>query len=130
MADDLEAMRERDRTARHAKVYGHSSSAKERNRYADHKPKPQSSQALRHRDEIVEEQARQHRESQGHHQRYQEARAKPLQTSHPLDGSLDRDYARESDEMHERHAHERSATQRRHLIERDRLRGGKSSVRQ
>lgn len=122
MVDDLDAMRDRDRTARIQKTYNHPSTAKAREQDAGHKATPQSAMALRHRDEIAAQQERHHDESQELYQKHEQTRAAKLQTSHALDGNLDRDHARQRDEMHERHARERSAMQRRHLTERDSLR--------
>jgi hypothetical protein len=120
--DDLTAMRERDRTARLEKLYGHHTTVAAREDAAGPKTSPQSAMATRHADEVGEQQARHHRESRELYQRHAEARGKRLQTSHALDGNLDRDQARERDELHEKHAHQRSAMQRRHLVERDSLR--------
>jgi hypothetical protein len=125
MVDDLTAMRERDRTARLEKLYGSASSSKERERAAGPKATPASAMMVRHRDEIAEQQARHHRESQTLYQQHAEARGKALQSSHPVNGNMDRDHTRQRDELHEKHASERSALQRRHLIERDQTRNKK-----
>jgi hypothetical protein len=122
MANDLETMRGRDRRERMNKLYNHSSSASVRERDGDAKRSPEAAMAVRHADEIGEQRARHHGESQRLYQNQAEARAKRLQTSHGLDGNLDRDTARARDEMHERHGRERGAMQRRHLVERDNLR--------
>jgi hypothetical protein len=126
MVDDLDAMRERDRTARIQKTYNHPSTAKAREQDAGPKASPQSAMATRHADEIAEQRARHHGESQKLYQKHNQTRAAKLQTSHALDGNLDRDHGRQRDETHERHARERSAMQRRHLTERDRLRSKRS----
>jgi hypothetical protein len=124
MADDLAATRARDETARHEKLYGHPSTVKARDR-GDAKRSPEAAMSVRHADEVANQRSRHHGESQALYQKHAQTRAAKLQTSHNLDGNLDRDHARERDEMHERHAHERSAMQRRHLVERDSLRGKK-----
>jgi hypothetical protein len=94
---------------------------------AGHNPTPQSAMATRHADEIAEQRAHHHGESQTLYQKQAQARAAKLQTSHGLNGNLDRDQSRERDELHEKHSGERSAMQRRHLIERDKLRSKKRS---
>jgi hypothetical protein len=122
---DLDELRERDQRARMEKLYSHPSTTKARERDRDAKRSPEAAMSMRHADEIAAQRARHHGESQALYQRHAEARGKRLQTAHGLDGSQDRDHARERDELHEKHARERSAMQRRHLTERDHLRSKK-----
>ena len=68
MVDDLDAMRERDHPRAARKLYGHPSTAKARERTPA--TRRRRSQALRHRDEIAEQQARHHGESQTHYQKH------------------------------------------------------------
>jgi hypothetical protein len=123
---DFEAMRDRDRTARHEKLYGHASSAKAREQAAGPEASPASAMATRHADEVAEQRVRHHGESQELYQKQTQARTARLQTSQSMPGNFDRDHARERDELHEKHGRERSAMQRRHLTERDHMRSKRS----
>jgi hypothetical protein len=119
---DLDALRDRDRKARTDKLYGHPSTAKEREREAPPKVSPASAMATRHADEVAEQRGRHHEESSALYQKQHQALGARLQTSHPVDANFEREHARQRDELHEKHARERSAMQRRHLVERDGLR--------
>jgi hypothetical protein len=119
---DLEKMRADDREARKRKLYGHSSTAKEREREADPKASPESAMAIRHADEIGELQTRQHAESQAVYQKHNQARATRLQTSQSMPGTLEQDQAEELEELHARHRRERGKLEEQQLIERAGLR--------
>jgi hypothetical protein len=119
MVDHLDDLRERDRTARNARVYGHESSKKERDRRVGPKPGDAGqARAIRHADERGEQQRTHRNQSEEVRRKFEKIRNEHLKTGERLPGNLDRDEAVEFRTLHEKHSHERAEMSARHLRER------------
>lgn len=118
MTHDDDAMRSRELEAKQQKLYP----STERMRDFVPKASPEATMRTRHADERGEMQKRHHRESQQLLATQESTRNKRLQTSHSMPARGDDNAELERSRLHDRHSRDREALDRRHLVERDRLR--------